>query len=306
MTPDKMILEKKIIFFTYLTNYNINDINKALSFNRTDDFIEFYLKARRDNKDAIPEKFVEEARNNSRERFEELRYFGISLISRFNTDYPDSLKDIYQSPPMLYVRGKLKKRTNIAVIGTRETSNFAAGTVEKFVSGLTPQNGVVSGLALGIDTLAHKAALDKDIYTIAVLPNSLDHIYPKENYELANRILDNDGALISELSIGINRGKKSFVERNRLQSGLSEYVFPVELGIKSGTMHTVDFCIRQGKYLLIAEVDKDRAKLPQYEGVAYLRNKKYDKTLFLNQELDLPGINQNETPKEGPSLFNQS
>ena len=304
MIQDNMLLEKKIIFFTYLTNYNINEINRALSFNKTDDFIEYYLKLKKENSEVLSDSFVETVRDNSRQRFEEMRYLGINFISRYNKDYPESLKSISQSPPMIYVKGELKSTKNIAIVGTRDVSEFASGTIKKFVSNLVKsEHGVVSGLALGIDTLAHRIALENNIYTIAVLPNSLDHIYPKENYELANKILEQDGTLISELAIGINRGKKSFVERNRLQSGLSDFVFPVELGIKSGTMHTVDFTIRQDKFLLIKEVLNEQIGLSQYEGISYLKNKKYNKIIILNENMDNFKIKPAENISQPPTLF---
>lgn len=299
-----MSQEKKIVFLTYLTNYNINQINRALSYKNVDDYLEVFLKEKRESSEFVSEKFVEDIRNTSKEKYEEMKYMGIHAISRYNVNYPESLKTIPQSPPLIYYKGQIKVKTNIAIVGTRDTSQYAYSTIEKFIAGLSNNDdGVVSGLAVGIDTMAHNIALDCGIYTLAVLPNSLDHIYPKENYGLANRILDNNGALISELAIGINRGKKSFVERNRLQSGVSDYVFPVEMGIKSGTMHTVDFCIKQGKYLMVNNVNELQLKLPQYQGVKFLKTKNYNKVITLDGDLSKIDFKQKAKDLNTPTLF---
>jgi DNA processing protein len=128
--------------------------------------------------------------------------------------YPTSLKKISKPPPLLYLKGKLKSKSNVAIIGTRDISQYADTSVRQAVDLFVKHNyGVVSGLAMGIDTLAHKYSILYKGYTLAVMPNSLDYIYPKENYWLANSILDNGGGVLSELPIGINRGKRSFVER---------------------------------------------------------------------------------------------
>jgi predicted Rossmann fold nucleotide-binding protein DprA/Smf involved in DNA uptake len=105
---------------------------------------------------------------------------------------------------------------------------------------------------------------------MAVMPNSLEKVYPHENYKLAKRIEDNGGSLISELIFGINRGKSSFVQRNRIQSGLSNIVIPIEMGAKSGTMHTIDFAMRQKKDIVLLR----RTKYSKFsEGIKVLIDK---------------------------------
>jgi DNA processing protein len=135
-------------------------------------------------------------------------------------------------PPVLFCKGYFKNEKNIAIVGTRKASKFAKSTVDWVTKIFASKGfGIVSGLAVGIDSMAHLAAINYEAYTIAILPNSIDYIYPKENYKLANDILESGGCILSELPVGINRGKRAFVERNRLQTAISEYVVPIEMGI---------------------------------------------------------------------------
>jgi|GEM_PF-2387949 len=281
----------KIIFLTYLTNYNIRDIYDGLQYTRTSNFIEDFLRAKKEKNQEVPESFVKEVKKTYLERYEEMIYAGINFITINNEMYPSDLKMVPHAPPMLYVKGNFRPTSNIAIVGTRDASLMAEQTVEKIISGLSKkENGVVSGLALGIDTIAHQKALKNGIYTIAVMPNSLERVYPKENYKLANDILLNGGALISELATGINRGKKSFVERNRIQVGISEFVIPIEMSIESGTMHTVDYCIKQNKYILNFEPTDEQKSLPQYEGILHLKNKRNIKRVVLKNDFNLADI----------------
>lgn len=280
--------EQSIIFLSYLTNYNINEIFHSFTYRSIGEFVEDYLKRNSTDASKSNDKFIQDTLKLASERYEEMRYAGINFISYFNPKYPAQLKPIYQAPPLLYVKGDLAKihQTHLAIVGTRNPSEYASSIIQGYIDGIDPKkNGIISGLALGIDTIAHSLAIKNKIYTIAVLPNSLDHIYPKENMKLANDILDNSGCLVSEMPIGINRGKKSFVERNRLQTGLSEFIIPVELGINSGTMHTVNFCIKQKRYLLVKVPTKEQQILPSFEGLNFLMNKDYERKVILRESV---------------------
>jgi DNA protecting protein DprA len=298
-----MSVIKKILFLTYLTEYNIGEIFKGLAFSNIDDFIEDYLKRNHSRTEPLTDQFVDQVGKQYLERYEEMKYAGIHFIPFDDKNYPESLKRVQQAPPILYVKGRIQRKINVAIVGTREVSAFAEKTVEKIIGGLNSDHGVVSGLALGIDTIAHRLALKNNIYTIAVMPNPLTQVYPRENYRLANQILEQGGALISELAIHINRGKKSFVERNRLQSGISRFVIPVEMAVKSGTMHTVDFCSRQGRYLLVFEPTAEQLKLPQYEGIEFLKTKKSLKRITIREPFNLAALLDEIQQSQNPTLF---
>jgi DNA protecting protein DprA len=213
---------------------------------------------------------------------ERLRYYNIEPIPYHSSRYPKQLLKLKDYPPILYVKGKLKKANLAAIVGSRNASKIAPELVHSMAKVFIKHKiGIISGLALGIDALAHSATVNEGGYTIAVLPTSLDNIYPLENYGIANKILQAKGALISEIPIGINRGKLSFIERNRIITALSDFVIPVEMGTSSGTMHTVNYCIRQQKKLLIPIPSSKTLEQYRkyYEGITYLLNKYYDKPM---------------------------
>jgi DNA processing protein len=295
-----MTQEQRIIFLSYLTNYNINEISHSYQFDNLNRYLEDWIERNREKKE---DKVIEAALKLSNEKMQEMIYNGITFISIYDKRYPKQLRGIYQAPPILYVKGCLKDKSNIAIVGTRDSSKYAINTIENYIKELDERNGVVSGLAIGIDSIAHKIALDYKIYTIAVMPNSLDHVYPKENIKLANEIINNDGCLVSELPLGLNRGKKSFVERNRIQTGLSDFVAPIELGLKSGTMHTVDFCIKQGRYLLIVPPTKEQSEMSNYEGINYLIRKSYLKKVLIKGNYSINNIRPDSGYDRNPTLF---
>ena len=177
----------------------------------------------------------------------------IKIISCIESAYPTNLKNISNKPALLYVQGNIDIMQNncIAVIGSREPSDYGkrvAKSISKDLSdlGIT----VVSGLAKGIDSCSHIGALDgKSKKTIAVLGNGLklENLYPKENLKLYEKILENDGVIVSEYCLNEKAEKYHFPERNRIISGISEKVLVVEAALNSGTFITVDFALEQGK-----------------------------------------------------------
>lgn len=280
-------LIKRILLVTYLTKYNIAEIYRSMYFEKFSDYIEDLLSRKPELNDNI----VLEQNRFSLEKFDEMIYQGIKILPYFSQEFPSQLKKIDQCPPLLFYKGKIKAKENIAIIGSRVTTKYASETVDFFLDGLYPEeNGIVSGLAKGIDTIAHSKSIAKGFYNIAVMANSLDSIYPSENYRLANKILEGGGAVVSELAIGINRGKKSFVERNRIQSGLSSYIIPIEMSYKSGTMHTIDFCIRQNRTVIYKAVSQEQVKMEQYSGIASLKQKPKLHQIVVNEKFDLRDI----------------
>ena len=180
---------------------------------------------------------------------ESIQQQGVQVLTSVDEDYPKLLKQIEQAPPVLYVRGALLPADDFAVamVGTRrisaygqqitrDTSLYLAG------HGLT----VVSGLARGVDALAHQSALQAGGRTIAVLGSGVDVIYPPEHRQLADAIIEN-GAIISDYPLGTQPEGVNFPPRNRIISGLSLATVVVEAGERSGALITADFAVEQGR-----------------------------------------------------------
>ena len=171
-----------------------------------------------------------------------------------NSEIPEILQNIPQPPKVLHVLGDLSlllQAPRVAVVGSRKVSPYGRQVTESLVRSLTGAGVViVSGLALGIDSIAHEACLEAGGKTIAVLPSGLDSIYPSSHRQLAKRILETGGALISEYELGMPALKHNFIERNRLVSGISDGVLIPEAALKSGTLHTANFALDQGKTIM--------------------------------------------------------
>jgi DNA processing protein len=193
---------------------------------------------------------------------------GVRVLSVFDSDYPDALRSLSDRPPILFVKGKLPPRRSVACIGTREPSEFGEIVSDKIVEALVGSKwAIVSGLAIGVDTLSHQAALRHGGQTIAVMAGGLDGIYPKQNAKLADEILEKGGALVSEQPFGVPPSPRNLVQRDRLQSGLSIATFVMQTDIKGGSMHTVRFTIQQSR-LLFAPVPQGRhAAEPKSQGI---------------------------------------
>jgi len=178
----------------------------------------------------------------------DLKKFHIHLITCHDARYPVILKNIYDYPPILYVKGNLKENDlNIAIVGSRMASTYGMYTTERLarelaLSGMT----VVSGMARGIDSAAHRGALAGRGRTIAVLGCGLDVIYPPENKDLFYSIAA-DGAVISEFALGTPPNAPNFPLRNRVISGLSLGVVVVEANERSGSLITARIAMEQGR-----------------------------------------------------------
>jgi DNA processing protein len=173
----------------------------------------------------------------------------IKSLSIEDKNYPSLLKKIKNPPKVIYFLGEIKEKENcLAVVGTRRCSPYGKEAVSKIVSDLVEADlTVVSGFAPGIDTIAHKTAIEKGKRTIAVLGTGLDRksIYPRENIKLVEKILETGGALISEFEPGTHGTKYTFPKRNRIISGLSLGVLVVEAKLKSGALITTKYAREQ-------------------------------------------------------------
>ena len=176
----------------------------------------------------------------------------ISVIGVFDPNWPDWMSVVRDAPVVLYVRGSLPSGKRIAVVGTREPTEFGESVVRQIVAAAAKKGvGIVSGLALGIDALAHSTALEESIPTWAILGGGVDNPTPTLNRNLAERILDAGGGLISEHPPSVEPNAQRLVARNRLQAASSDAVVVAQCGIPSGTLHTARFALAQGRPLVV-------------------------------------------------------
>ena len=195
----------------------------------------------------------------------------IDIISITEEKYPEILKEIYDPPISLYIKGNTEILNNksIAIVGCRDATEYGKKATKYFSYNLSKKGiNIVSGLARGIDSYAHignvcaqdekrkeedklKISIQQDNIqygkTIAVVGNGLDIVYPKENKYLFDKIIETGGAIISEYPLGIKPDKMNFPARNRIVSGISKGIIVIEAKEKSGTLITVDFALDQGR-----------------------------------------------------------
>ena len=180
---------------------------------------------------------------------ERLARAGVQVLTWDDAAYPSNLRKVYNAPPLLYVRGSIEKRDEwaVAVVGTRRASVYGKEAARMVSRGLA-QAGVtiVSGLARGIDTVAHQACLEAGGRTLAVLGCGVDVTYPASNARLADEIVER-GALLSEYALGTRPDARNFPPRNRIISGLTLGTVVVEADMTSGARITSGFALEQGR-----------------------------------------------------------
>ena len=193
----------------------------------------------------------------------------IHYTTVLDADYPTALRNIYAPPLILYYRGNLSNALsdwNLGVVGTRKPSLYGKAMTEAIVEPVASAGvTIISGMAFGIDTSAHQAALKARGKTIAVFAYGLDQIYPPQNRELAEKILDT-GAHVSEYEPGSKMEKWNFPARNRIISGLSQGVFVIEGPITSGALLTAKFALEQSRdlYALPGQINVPNAEGPNH------------------------------------------
>lgn len=202
------------------------------------------------------------------------------VIGYFDVRFPRRLLDIPSPPAVLWVRGELpaEEARAVAIVGTRKPTTWGVRTAERSVEALEGTGSViVSGLALGIDGIAHRRALTLGLPTVAVLGSGVDRPTPAEHAQLAAAILEAGGSLIAEVPPGTTPSARTLVARNRLQSGLSDTVVVAQCGLGSGTLHTARFALLQGRELIVPEPTGDFAAEPQSAGnIALARESDFD------------------------------
>jgi DNA processing protein len=188
-------------------------------------------------------------RNDVTHSLEKINELGGEIITYWDDEYPALLKKIYYPPLILYTLGSFNEidKNSIAIVGTRQPTSYGKANAENFASELASKNvTVVSGLARGIDSIAHESSLKFGGRTIAVIGSGLDVIYPPENKRLFDRIKEN-GAIISEFELGTKPDAQNFPRRNRIISGLSLGTLIIETKLTGGAMQTAAYALDQNR-----------------------------------------------------------
>jgi DNA processing protein len=192
------------------------------------------------------------ARSAAEQEWARVASQGATIVTFSCPAYPERLKEIYDPPPVLWVRGEVSLLTQpaIAIVGTRHPTPYGTGMAEILARDLAARRLlIVSGMARGIDSWAHKGALAARMPTVAVWGTGIDVIYPKENKKLAEEILGTGGAIVSEVPTGTFPAPQNFPRRNRILSGISIAVLVVEAGENSGTRVTARCAAEQNRDL---------------------------------------------------------
>lgn len=191
---------------------------------------------------------------------------GARILSVLDPEYPALLKATKDDPVILFVKGRLadKPDQSVAVIGTREPTKHGVMIAERISQFLVDNDwSVVSGLALGLDAVAHQAALKADGHTVAVMAHGLHTVAPSKHKALAQEILDKGGALVSEYRFGVDPRPEFFVKRDRIQAGLAQGVVMVQSDVKGGSLHASRAALDYGRWLAVPEptkLDADKAE----------------------------------------------
>ncbi len=179
---------------------------------------------------------------SSEEEIKFIEKYKITPLFITDDEYPKRLLNCYDSPLLLYYRGNADLNTSkiISIVGTRNNSDYGKTVCENFIEDLRAQNIlIVSGLAFGIDTIAHKAALKNNLNTVAVLAHGLDRIYPQQNKSLAKQMTE-QGGLLTEFISNTNPDKQNFPKRNRVVAGMCDAVVVIESSKKGGSLITAE------------------------------------------------------------------
>ena len=227
MTKEEMKIRNVLIYFAIKYRGEWNKIHQAV-----------------ENKEKYDEKTINK----------ELEKINCNVVTILDEDYPKQFRQIYNPPYVLFYYGDLdiiNSERILGVVGSRNNSIYGELVTNKIINDLSEDIVIVSGLARGIDGIAHNCALYKNMKTIAVLGVGIDYCYPKENFKIYNKI-KKEGLIISEYPYKETVSIHSFPFRNRLIAGLSDAIFIPECKERSGTLITVRFALEQGKSILVA------------------------------------------------------
>ncbi len=241
------------------------------------------------------------------DELEKLEKLGGRIITVWDEEFPSLLKKIFDPPLLLQIKGEILKKDDysIAMVGTRQPTNYGKIQAEKFATDLARQNiTTVSGMARGIDSITHSASLKNGGRTIAVIGSGLDVIYPPENNKLFEQITEN-GAVISEFPLGTKPDAPNFPKRNRIISGLSLGCIIIETGIAGGALQTASFALDQNREVFalpgnIGVEQSDGTNLLIQKGEAELVRSTED--VLIELELKLKPVLGKNIPKQQVDL----
>lgn len=220
--------------------------------------------------DKLVTKFVQYRKNfDIKNYFNELKRLKIYCLNKTDKNYPTNLKQIENAPVILYAKGNINilNERSVSIVGTRKITSYGREVTEIFCEGLVRSGiSIVSGLARGVDTIAHKSTLRFNGTTIAVLANGLDTVYPPENKILAQEIVQNGGCLLSEYPLGYPAFPANFINRNRIISGITDCILVVEGAEKSGTLVTAGHAAEQSKtvFAVPGQITSPMSQAPLY------------------------------------------
>lgn len=205
----------------------------------------------------------EAAEQKAEEQVALAQHYGARIVSLYDADYPHLLRQAEKGPAILYVRGSLPdpRRGAVAIIGTRSPTDHGTLIAERISRYCAGQGfAIVSGLALGCDTIAHRTALACGTPTLAVLAHGLQTTAPKENSDLAEAIVENGGALVSEFPFGTSPSVARFVQRDKTQAALAQGVIMVQSGLDGGSLHACRAALALQRWLAVpCPTAQDRA-----------------------------------------------
>ncbi|RUM89752.1 MAG: DNA-protecting protein DprA [Thermovibrio sp.] len=218
---------------------------RGVGFKRAKKLLEEYGSLEEGVREEIPD--IGRELSLAEREIEKAERLGIRIVPFFSKEYPEKLLQVSQPPIVLYVKGNLNVEKSAAVVGSRRCSSYGRSVAFRLSRFLSERGvAVVSGLALGIDSQAHRGALNSG-NTVAVLGSSVDLVYPVENRGLAERIVESGGAVVSEFPLGTRPKREYFPRRNRIVAGLSDCTVVVEATERSGTFITVNYALDCGR-----------------------------------------------------------
>ncbi|WP_346848360.1 DNA-processing protein DprA [uncultured Clostridium sp.] len=248
------------LFKLWIITTEVSNNMKKYIYDEYHDFDTLRKMVINDNMTLLPKKIVEKFQK-SYIKIEELAVEecksikDIHVCTIYDIDYPISLLQYEDAPFGIFYKGNISmvnEKENISIVGSRKCTRYGIDVTNSMVEQLGPYEiNIVSGMAKGIDSVAHRAAIKNNINTIAVLGSGIDVIYPKENYRLYHEILENSGCIISEFPLGTPPLSRNFPMRNRIISGMCELLVVTEGGEKSGTLITVGAALEQGKNIIV-------------------------------------------------------
>jgi len=267
---------KHIKFFLELPNIGLATVEKIIEVNPDiDQWDRDYVASQFPN--------YEKSKMLLPEEIPKLQNLDETIVMNYKEDrFPQILKEMTKDKPLLlWFKGNVSNQEGVAVVGSRKIIPETSEIVNSFIKQLSDLHvSIVSGLANGVDELAHLAALENNLKTIAVLPSSLDNILPKSNTNLAHEIVENGGLIVTEYGPGSPRKPENsnYISRNRIQAGLSDLIFVAQSSIPGGTMTTAKFALDYQKKLSVYK-SSSNLDIEEYKGNKYLLqaiNEKFD------------------------------